>query len=77
VCERVGKDFIEIPLLKEMIDKEVERVNRELESYERIKKYIILDRRFTENSGEMTPTLKIKRNVVIANLKDEIKKLYV
>jgi long-chain acyl-CoA synthetase len=77
VCEHVGKDFIEIPLLKEMIDKEVERVNRELESYERIKKYIILNRRFTENSGEMTPTLKIKRNVVIANLKDEIKKLYV
>ncbi|HNX24044.1 MAG TPA: long-chain fatty acid--CoA ligase [Spirochaetota bacterium] len=77
VCEKVGKDFIEIPLLKELIDKEVEKVNRELETYERIKKYVILDRRFTENSGEMTPTLKVKRNVVLANLKDEIKKLYV
>jgi long-chain acyl-CoA synthetase len=77
MCESVGKDFIENPLLKELIEKEVERVNRELESYERIKKYVILDRRFTENSGEMTPTLKVKRNVVIANLKDEIKKLYV
>ena len=77
VCEKVGSDFISNPLLKETIDKEVERINRELESYERIKKYIILDRRFTENSGEMTPTLKVKRNVVIANMKDEIKKLYV
>ena len=76
MCERVGKDFVEMPLLKEIIDKEVERVNRELESYEKIKKYVILERRFTENSGEMTPTLKVKRNVVIANLKDEIKKLY-
>jgi len=77
MCGKVGKDFIENPLLKELIDKEVERVNRGLESYEKIKKYIILDRRFTENSGEMTPTLKVKRNVIIANLKDEIKKLYV
>jgi long-chain acyl-CoA synthetase len=77
MCGSVGKDFIENPLLKELIEKEIERVNRELETYERIKKYVILNRRFTENSGEMTPTLKVKRNVVIANLKDEIKKLYV
>ncbi len=76
-CGKVGEDFIEIPMLKELIEKEVARVNSELESYERIKKYKILNRRFTELSGEMTPTLKVKRNIVIANLKDEIKKLYV
>lgn len=76
VCERVGDDFINIPLLKETIDKEVERVNRELESYERIKKYAILSRRFTEKSGEMTPTLKVKRKVIISNCDKEIKGLF-
>ncbi len=76
ICEEVGQDFIENSLLKGMIEEEVERVNSELESYEQIKKYVILHRRFTERSGEMTPTLKVKRNVVIANLKEEIDKLY-
>lgn len=77
ICEKVGDDFINVPLLKETIDKEVERINRELESYERIKKYVILNRRFTEKSGEMTPTLKVKRKVIISNLDKEIKGLFI
>ncbi len=76
VCERVGDDFISNPLLKDMIDKEVERVNRELETYEKIKKYAILNKRFTEKSGEMTPTLKVKRKVIISNHDREIKSLF-
>lgn len=76
VCERVGDDFISNPLLKEMIDKEVARVNRELETYEQIKKYVILNKRFTEKSGEMTPTLKVKRKVIISNHDREIKSLF-
>lgn len=76
ICERVGDDFIKIPLLKEMIDREVERVNRELETYEQIKKYVILNKRFTEKSGEMTPTLKVKRKVIIGNHESEIKSLF-
>ncbi len=76
VCEKVGDDFINVPLLKETIDKEVERINHDLESYERIKKYVILNRRFTEQSGEMTPTLKVKRKVILTNLDKEIKGLY-
>lgn len=76
VCESVGKDFVEIQFLKDMVDKEVQRVNQELESYERIKKYTILNRRFSESSGEMTPTLKVKRKVILNNLNEEIKKFY-
>ena len=76
ICERVGDDFIKIPLLREMIEREVERVNRDLETYEQIKKYVILNRRFTEKSGEMTPTLKVKRKVIISNHESEIKSLF-
>ncbi|HPF07844.1 MAG TPA: long-chain fatty acid--CoA ligase [Spirochaetota bacterium] len=76
ICEKVGNDFIEVPALREIIDKEVERINRDLESYERIKKYVILNRRLTEKSGEMTPTLKVKRKVVIGNLDKEITSLF-
>ncbi|MGE5455430.1 MAG: AMP-binding protein, partial [Methylocystaceae bacterium] len=75
-CVKVGEDFINNPLLKEMIEKEVGMINRDLESYERIKKYTILSRRLTEESGEMTPTLKVKRKVVIGNLDKEIRELF-
>jgi len=75
-CVKVGDDFINHPLLKEMIDKEVAAINLELESYERIKKYTILNRRLTEESGEMTPTLKVKRKVALSNLDKEIKEIY-
>lgn len=75
-CVRVGEDFINIPVLKEIINKEVEQANRGLESYEKIKKYKILNRRLTEESGELTPTLKIKRKVVLDNLREEINELY-
>lgn len=75
-CVRVGDDFINIPLLKEIIDKEVEAINLELESYEKIKKFTILNRRLTEESGEMTPTLKVKRKVALSNFAKEIKDIY-
>ncbi|NLV23008.1 MAG: long-chain fatty acid--CoA ligase [Syntrophomonadaceae bacterium] len=75
-CTKVGDDFIKIPLLKELIDKEIESVNLELESYEKIKKYTILNRRLTEETGEMTPTLKVKRKVALSNFAKEIKDIY-
>jgi long-chain acyl-CoA synthetase len=43
------------------------RVNGELARYETIKKYHILDQDFSIESGELTPSLKVKRNVVNAN----------
>lgn len=42
-------------------------VNQSLASYETIKKHHILDVDFTVESGELTPSLKVKRNVVSAN----------
>ena len=75
-CILVGEDFVNHPLLRETIYKEIEMINHELESYERIKKYTILNRRLTEESGEMTPTLKVKRKVVIGNLDKEIRELF-
>lgn len=75
-CIKVGEDFINISLLKETIEKEVETANNGLESYEKIKKYKILNRKLTEESGELTPTLKVKRNVVLKNFQKEISEFY-
>jgi len=43
---------------------EVNRMTPDLASYERIKKIAVLDRDFEIDAGEVTPTLKIRRNII-------------
>ncbi|HQQ51466.1 MAG TPA: long-chain fatty acid--CoA ligase [Spirochaetota bacterium] len=75
-CVAVGDDFIQNELLRKLVDEDIQQANKELEEYERIKKYVIVNRKFNESSGEMTPTLKVKRNVVLKNFEKEIQELY-
>lgn len=76
ICTRVGQDFIDKPELKTLIDADIQKVNAELEEYERVKKYLVLPRKLTVEEGEMTPTMKVKRNEVIKHFKVEIESLY-
>ncbi|HOP28186.1 MAG TPA: long-chain fatty acid--CoA ligase [Spirochaetota bacterium] len=76
MCVAVGEDFIEKEILKKMIDEDIQAVNRELEEFESIKKYTILTRRLTVNDGEMTPTLKVKRKVVLDKYSNLIEDMY-
>ena len=43
---------------------------------DRIKKFRILDRDLSEQANEMTPTMKVKRNVVFERFSEDIDKLY-
>jgi long-chain acyl-CoA synthetase len=76
VCVKVGKDFIEKDIFKKIIADEVKKVNSQLEQHERIEKYFTVDYKFTEQSGEITPTLKVKRKIVMDKFKSEIDGLY-
>ena len=76
LCVKVGDDFIGRPEMKELIDGEIRQANSRLEEYERIKKYLVVGRKFAEQTGEITPTLKMKRKVVQANYVKEIDALY-
>jgi long-chain acyl-CoA synthetase len=55
---------------------EVDRSTPALAAYERIKKIALLDRDFEEEKGEITPTLKVKRNIVENKYRDIIDSMY-
>ena len=76
LCVQVGDDFIAQPVLKDLIAREVARVNKHLEEYEVVKQYAVLARRFTEETGEITPTLKPKKRVILKNYHDVVEGLY-
>ncbi len=56
---------------------EVDRATPGLASYEKIKKIVLLGRDFEIEKGEITPTLKVKRNIIEKKYKDVLDALYV
>jgi long-chain acyl-CoA synthetase len=62
--------------VKKLIDSEIEEKNKSLSSFETLKKYIVTPREFTIESGELTPSLKVKRHIVTQNFKTQLDSLY-
>src|SRR5262249_35258674 len=58
------------------IHDDMEKLSSDLAPFERVKKIALLEHEFTIDSGELTPSLKIKRNVVEKRYKDLIDSLY-
>jgi|CZKG01.1.fsa_nt_gi long-chain acyl-CoA synthetase len=52
------------PAIRELIQREIDRVNAKYAQVEQVKKFAILDHDLSQPTGELTPTLKVKRNVV-------------
>ncbi|HXC75880.1 MAG TPA: long-chain fatty acid--CoA ligase [Candidatus Acidoferrum sp.] len=59
-----------------LIDMAVDAVNKRVGSWEAIKYFTLLPRAFTEEAGEITSTLKIKRKVVAQKYADRIESMY-
>jgi len=60
----------------DLIGEEVAAVNRDLASFESIKYFRILPRDFTVETGELTPSLKVKRKLVTERYRDVIDSMY-
>jgi len=70
------KELVENQTVIDFLMNEIHRVTSNLAPYETIKKIILLDRDFNIESGEMTPTLKVKRDFVEKQFKEQIDTLY-
>ena len=58
------EELCENPLFIKRVQNDAVALTRELSDYERVKRVYLLPREFSIDKGEMTPTLKIKRNVI-------------
>ncbi len=67
---------IESPVVATAVQGVVARVNKQLADFERIRRYRILDRDFSIEHGELTPTMKIRRARVLENHRATISELY-
>lgn len=70
------KELYKNPAALKLVQGEVDAVNAQCASYEQIKKFMLLDQPFSIESGELTPSLKIKRKIVEKNYQQEIEALY-
>jgi len=81
-CEKKSvKDYLEKGMscsdaVKERIWKEIQHYNNRFSHIEQIKKFELVDKDWTVDSGELTPTLKLKRRVILKNNQKLIEKIY-
>ncbi len=60
----------------DQIGKEIENINKNLSKIENIKKFFIVNEKFSIENGMLTPTLKLKRYKIVQKYKKEFEKLY-
>jgi len=70
------RTFVERADVRAQISKAVDAVNANLAQFEQIKKFVVLAAEFSQASGELTPTLKVKRRVVGDKYRDVIEQMY-
>jgi long-chain acyl-CoA synthetase len=69
-------DIVSSDKCRAMVQGYVDELNSNLNRWETIKKWELLDHDLTVESGELTPSMKVKRNVVEDNYKDKIDAFY-
>jgi long-chain acyl-CoA synthetase len=73
---RTPGDLVERPEVRALYQAEIDALNANLATFERIKKFSLLDRELTQEAGELTPSLKVKRRVIAERFADVIGRLY-
>jgi long-chain acyl-CoA synthetase len=76
VATKDHAEMVKDPKVQKAYEAIVKRVNAGLEQHEAIKKVGVVAEEWNIESGELTPSMKLKRRVILANYKDKINALY-
>lgn len=69
-------DLVDDPDLRAEVEAAVDEANKAVSKAEAIRKFAILPTQWTEEGGQLTPSLKLKRNVVMRESHDDVEALY-
>lgn len=69
-------DLVNHPKVLDLVRRRIDKLQHSLPSYRQIKRFALLSRDFTGEKGEVTPTLKIKRNIVGERYEQLLEDLY-
>ncbi|MHA1681939.1 MAG: AMP-dependent synthetase/ligase [Promethearchaeota archaeon] len=68
--------FLYLPAVHELFEKDIDKINANVDPFSQIKKFEIIPHEFTEESGDLTPSLKFRRKAISEHYKDKIEKMY-
>jgi long-chain acyl-CoA synthetase len=69
-------EFCASPRIVDLIERQIAELTKNLSHYEKVKKIALLENELTVESGELTPTLKVKRRIVEEKYRAVIEKIY-
>jgi long-chain acyl-CoA synthetase len=64
------------PQVHKLFTEEIDRLGEQFAKYERVKKFLLLDCSLSIETGELTPSLKVKRRIIESKYKAQIDSLY-
>ncbi len=70
------KEFTEHPKIVDLMERQVNELTKGLARHETVKKIALLENELTVESGELTPTLKVKRRIIDEKYRDVIDRIY-
>jgi len=70
------EELVNSDKIKELYREKMEEIQKSLSGFEKVKKFVLMPSEFEISSGEITPTLKIKRNIVLQKYAALIDKMY-
>jgi len=73
---RDNRELIELSEVTERFSKEVKEVNKSLGEFEQIKRFRLVTEEWSPQTGELSPTLKLKRNYLSKEYKEIIDEIY-
>ena len=77
-----GIDTADLPAMlqtrevQQHIQREIRSRLTDFADFEQVRRFVLLEKEFSQEADEMTPTLKLKRNVIIERYSDEIEQMY-
>lgn len=69
-------DIVNLESIKEFYREKMDEIQKGLSGFEKVKKFTLMPAEFEIGSGEITPTLKVKRNVVLQKYAEVVDKMY-